>query len=207
MGKRETEGSVQRDGIVKKVWLEIAALKMKGSYKTKQCEQPLEALKDKKMDSPLELPERNAILWTPEFYPSETLPHFLTSDLQNCRIIHLHCFKLKGSQPWIFIGRNDAEAEAAILWPPDVKSWFTEKDSCWERLKAGREGDDRGWDGWMASPARWTWAWASSRSCWRTGKPGVLQSMGSQSQTQLSDWTATAKPLSLWGSVPAAMGN
>ena len=51
---------------------------------------------------------------------------------------------------------------------------------CWERLKAGGEGDDRGWDGWMASPIRQTWVWASSRSWWWTGRPGVLQSMGSQ---------------------------
>ena len=51
---------------------------------------------------------------------------------------------------------------------------------CWERLKAGGEGDDRGWDGWMESPTRWTWVWVSSTRCWRTGKPGVLQSMGSQ---------------------------
>ena len=40
--------------------------------------------------------------------------------------------------------------------------------------------DDRGWDGWIASPTQWTWVWANSRRCWRTGKPGVLQSMGSQ---------------------------
>ena len=51
---------------------------------------------------------------------------------------------------------------------------------CWERLKAGGEGDDRGWDGWMASPTQWTWVWVSSRSWWWTGKPGVLQSMGSE---------------------------
>ena len=51
---------------------------------------------------------------------------------------------------------------------------------CWERLKAGGEGDDRGWDGWMASLTWWTWVWASSRSWWWTGKPGILQSMGSQ---------------------------
>ena len=50
---------------------------------------------------------------------------------------------------------------------------------CWERLKAGREGDDRGWDGWMASPTWWTWIWASSGSWWWTGKPDELQSMGS----------------------------
>ena len=51
---------------------------------------------------------------------------------------------------------------------------------CWERLKAGGEGDDRRWDGWMASPTRWTWVWVRSWSWWWTGKPGVLQSMGLQ---------------------------
>ena len=50
---------------------------------------------------------------------------------------------------------------------------------CWARWKAGGEGDDRDWDGWMASLTLWTWVWASSRSWW-TWKPGVLQSMGSQ---------------------------
>ena len=49
---------------------------------------------------------------------------------------------------------------------------------CWERLKAGGEGGDRRWGGWMASPSQWTWVWASSGSWWRTGRPGVLQSMG-----------------------------
>ena len=51
---------------------------------------------------------------------------------------------------------------------------------CWERLKGGGEGNDRGWDGWMASPTQWTWVWVNSRSWWWTGRPGMLQSMGSQ---------------------------
>ena len=51
---------------------------------------------------------------------------------------------------------------------------------CWETLKAGGEGDDRGWDGWMASLTQWTWVWVSSGSWWWTGKPDMLQSMGSQ---------------------------
>ena len=51
---------------------------------------------------------------------------------------------------------------------------------CWERLKAGRKRDGRGWDGWMASPTRWTWVWASSRTWWWTWKPGVLKSIGLQ---------------------------
>ena len=48
---------------------------------------------------------------------------------------------------------------------------------CWERWRAGGEGDDRGWDGWMASPTQWTWVWGDSGKWWRTEKPGVLQSM------------------------------
>ena len=55
-----------------------------------------------------------------------------------------------------------------------------EKPWCWEGLGAGGEGDDRGWDGWMASPTRWIWVWVNSGSWWWTGRPGVLQFMGSQ---------------------------
>ena len=69
-----------------------------------------------------------------------------------------------------------------------------EKTWCRERLKAGGEGDDKGWDGWMASPTQQTWVWASSGSWWWTEKPGVLQSMGLQSRTWLSNWTTAAVP-------------
>ena len=58
-----------------------------------------------------------------------------------------------------------------------------------ERLRARGEGNDRGWDGWMASPTQWTWVWVNSVRWWWTGKPGVLWFTGSQSRTQLSDWT------------------
>ena len=51
---------------------------------------------------------------------------------------------------------------------------------CWERLKVGWEGDNRGWDGWMASPTWWTWVCINSRSWWWTGRPGMLQSIGLQ---------------------------
>ena len=60
---------------------------------------------------------------------------------------------------------------------------------CWERLGTGGERVDRRWGGWMASPTQWTWVWVDSKSWWWTGRPGVLRSMGSQSQTRLSDWT------------------
>ena len=51
---------------------------------------------------------------------------------------------------------------------------------CWEGLGAGGEGDNRGWDGWMASPTQWTWVWVNSGCWWWTGRPGVLWFMGSQ---------------------------
>ena len=83
----------------------------------------------------------------------------------------------KGNHSWIFIGRTDAETP--ILWPPDEALTYWQRPWCWERMKMG-EGDDRGWDGWMASLTWWTWVWVSFRSWWWTGKPGVLKSMGLQ---------------------------
>ena len=79
-----------------------------------------------------------------------------------------------------FFGRNDAKAETPVLWPPHAKSWLIGKDWSWEGLGAGEEEDDRGWDGWMASLAQWTWVWVNSGSWWWTGRPGVLRFMGSQ---------------------------
>ena len=69
---------------------------------------------------------------------------------------------------------------------------------CWEGLGAGGEGDNRGWDGWIASPTRWTWVWVNSGSWWWTGRPGVLQFLGSQRvghdwATELN-WTDTYTP-------------
>ena len=97
----------------------------------------------------------------------------------------------KGNQPWIIFRRTDAEAETPIL---SLATWCEElthlkRPWCWERLKAGGEGDDRGWDGWMASSTPWTWVWVNSGSCWWTGRPSVLQSTGSQSRERLSNWT------------------
>ena len=86
----------------------------------------------------------------------------------------------KGNQSWILIGRADAEAETPILWPPDVKNWLLGKDPDAGKNWRQEEKGSRGWDGWMASPTPWTWVWASYRSWWWTGKPSVLQSMGSQ---------------------------
>ena len=96
----------------------------------------------------------------------------------------------EGDQSWAFIGRTDAKAETPILWTPHAKCWpHWKRPWCWERLRAGGEGDDRGWDGWMASQTRWTWVWVDSGSWWWTGRPGVLWFMGSQRVGHNWDWT------------------
>ena len=93
-------------------------------------------------------------------------------------------------QPWVCFGKNDAEAETPVLWPPHAKSWLIGKDSDAGRVGAGGEGDDRGWDGWMASPTQWTWVWVNSgdmvmdREAWRAAIHGIARS-----RTQLSYWT------------------
>ena len=87
----------------------------------------------------------------------------------------------RGNHLWLLIRRTDAEAEVPILWPPDVKRRLIGKDP-----DAGKDwgqddwGDDREWDGWMASLTQWTWGWVNSGSGWWRGRPGVLQFMGSQ---------------------------
>ena len=74
-------------------------------------------------------------------------------------------------------------------WWQELADW--KRPWCWERLAAGGEGDDRGWDGWVVSPTQWTWVCLNSRSWWWTGRPGVLWSMRSQSIRH--DWATELK--------------
>ena len=99
----------------------------------------------------------------------------LESPLDHKEIQPVHS---KGNQFWIFIGRTDAEANTLATWCEELT--HLKRPWCWERLRAGGEGDDRGLDGWMASLTQWTWVWVDSRSWWWTGRPGVLRYMGSQ---------------------------
>ena len=87
----------------------------------------------------------------------------------------------KGNQSCVFIGRTDVEAETAILWPPHEKSWLIGKDPDAARDWGQEEGDDRGWDGWMASPTQWTWVWQGSLVC--------CSPRGCKESDWLSNWT------------------
>ena len=95
---------------------------------------------------------------------------------------------------WLGQSRNDAQlwmylvvkkdgccswsSNTLTTWCKELTYW--KRPWCWERLRAGGEGDNRGWDGWMASPTQWTWVWVNSGSWWWTGRPGMLRFMGSQ---------------------------
>ena len=126
---------------------------------------------------------------------------FLTVVLEKTLESPLDCKEIKRVNPkrnqsWIFIGRTDAEGEAPILCE-ELTHW--KRPWCWERLRARGEGHGRGWDGWMASPTRWTWVWARSRSWWWTGKPGLLLSMGLQRVRH--DWATELNWTDIWFSV------
>ena len=98
-------------------------------------------------------------------------------DCKDIQLVHP-----KGNQSWIFFGRTDAEAETPILWPPDATNWVIGKDPDagrdWGQEEKQKTEDEMvGWHHWLNGHE----VWASSRSWWYTEKPGVLQSLGSQS--------------------------
>ena len=117
--------------------------------------------------------------WTPENWC------FWTVELEKTLESPLDCKEIqavhpKGYQSWIFIGKADAEAETPILWPPDAKNWLTGKDpdsgKDWRQEEKGMTEDEMvGWH-----HRQLTGVWVNSGSWWWTGKPGMLQSMGSQ---------------------------
>ena len=104
---------------------------------------------------------------------------------------------LEMRQPWIFIGCTDSEYRSSNT----LATWCKESTHLIssESLKAGGAEDDRGWDGWVASPTQGTWVWISSKSWWWTGNPGKLQSMGSQRVTH--DWMTELN----WPNFPRVM--
>ena len=87
----------------------------------------------------------------------------------------------------MFFGKNDAKAETPVSATSCKELTHWKRLWCWEGLRAGGEGDNRGWDGWMASPTQCAWVWVNSGSWWWTGRPGVLPFMGLQRVGH--DWT------------------
>ena len=104
----------------------------------------------------------------------------------------------KGNQSWVFTGRTNTEAETLILLPPDVKNRLIGKDpdvgKDWRREEKGTTEDEMAG---MASSTQWTWVWVNCGSWWWTGRPGVLQSMGSQRVG--GDWATDLNWTDLYG--------
>ena len=119
-----------------------------------------------------------------------------TAECQRIDAFELWCWRRLLRVPWTAVRPNQSilkEISPGVHWKDWCWSWNSntlaiwceelthgKRPSCWGRLRAGGEGDDRGWDGWMASPTRCTWVWIDSGSWWWTGRPGVLRFMGSQ---------------------------
>ena len=114
------------------------------------------------------------------------------AELQRIDAFELWCWRRLLRVPWT-ARRSSQSILKDVLWKEWCWSWNSntlatwceqlthlKRPWCWERLRAGGEGDDRGWDGWMASPTQWAWVWVNSGSWWWTGRPGVLWFMGSQ---------------------------
>ena len=114
---------------------------------------------------------------------------------QRTDAFELWCWRRLLRVPWTARRSNQSILKRSVLsvhWKDWCSSWNSntlatwceelthlKRLCCWERLRTGGEGDDRGWDGWMASPTQWRWVWVNSGSWWQTGRPGVLWSMGS----------------------------
>ena len=122
-------------------------------------------------------------------------------------VFELWCWRRLLRVPWTARRSNQSilkEISPNVYWKDWCWSWNSntlatsceelthwKRRWCWEGLRAGGEGDDREWDGWMAAPTQWTWVWVNSGSWWWTGRPGVLRFMGPQRVGR--DWATELK--------------
>ena len=130
--------------------------------------------------------------WAPKnwFFWTVVLQKTLESPLDCKEIQQVHP---KRDQCWVFIGsvqlmlRLKLQYFGHLMW----RTGSLEKTLMLGKIEGRRRGDDRGWDGWMASPTQWTWVWVNFGSWWWTGRPGMMQFMGSQIVGQ--DWETELK--------------
>ena len=141
-------------------------------------------------------------VWTWEFDYKESWAQknwcFWTVVLEKTLESHLDCKEIQPVHP-----KGDHWKDWCWSWNSNTLATWCEnlthlkRPWCWERLRAGGEGNNGRWDGWMASPTQWTWVWVNSGNWWWTGRPGVLQFMGSQRIRH--DW---ATEMNWWGLEP-----
>ena len=146
-----------------------------------------------------------AMVFPVVMYECESWP-VKNAECQRIGAFELWCCRRLLRVPWIARGSNQSilkeinpeyhckdwgwswSSRTLATWCEELTHW--KRPWCWERLRVG-EGGNRGWDGWIAPLTQWTWIWVNPRRQWRTGKPGVLQSMGSQRAGH--DWSPNDK--------------
>ena len=147
-------------------------------------------LKSRDITLPTKVRLVKAMVFPVVIYGCESLT-IKKAERQRIDAFELWCWRRLLRVPWTARRSNQSilkgispeysfEAETPIFWPPDEKLTHLKRPWCWERLKVRGEGDDRGWDGRMASPTQRAWVWVDSGSWWWTGRPGMLRFTGSQ---------------------------
>ena len=201
-----------------------AALKLKDTPWKKSYEQPRQRIKKQRHYFANKVPSSQSYgfssshVWMWELHHEESWSPknwcFWTVALEKTLENPLDCKVIqpvnpKGNQSWYSLEELMLKLKLQYFgtWCKELTHW--KRPWYWERLKAGREGDDRGWNGWMASPTWWTWVWASSGSWWWTGKPCMLQSRGSQrvrhdwaTELKWYRWNHTVYNLWIWAFFP-----
>ena len=134
------------------------------------------------------------------------------AECQRIDAFELWCWRRLLRVPWTAKRSNQSILKGSVLdvhWKDRCWSWNSntldtwceelthlKRSWCWEGLLAGGEGDNRGWDGWMVSPTRWTWVWVNSGSWWWTGEAWLAAIHGvTKGWTWLSNWT---EPIHIW---------
>ena len=178
----------------------------------KECyDQPRQHIKSRDITWLTKVPLVKAIVFLVVMYGCESWT-IKKAEQRRIDAFEFWCWTRLLRVPWTARRSNQSilkESDLNIHWKDWCWSWNTNNLAtwceeltqlkrlwCWERLKVGGEGDDKGWDGWMASPTQWIWIWVSSGSWWWTGKLDMLQSM--ESQRVGHDWATELNCHEIW---------
>ena len=202
MGKQWNQCQTLFVGAPKSLQIVIAAMKLRRLLLGRKVMTKLDSiLKSRDITLPTKVPLVTAMVFPVVMYGCESWA-VKKAECQKIDAFELWCWRRLLRVPWTARRSNlsilkeispGCSLEGLML---KLKLWYFttsweelthwKRPWCWEGLGAGGEGDDRGWDDWMASPIRWTWVWVNSGSWWWTEGPGELRFMGSQRVRQ--DW-------------------
>ena len=211
MGKQWKECQTLFWGAPKSLQMVIAAMKLKDPYSLEVKLWPnLESiLKSRDVTLPTKVHLVKSIVFPLVMYGCESWT-LKKAECWRIDAFELWCWRRLLRVPWTSRRSNRSILKRLVLgvhwkdwcwrWNSKLATWCEElthlkRPWCWKRLRAGAEEDERGWDGWMASPTQWTWVWVDSGSWWWTGRPGILwfmelQRLGQNWVTELN-WTGS----------------